>query len=172
MSGLDYVGKPVLRKDGPLPVNFPDQEFITCMAMSANGDLWLGTRDHGVYRLSSDIWSQFSINQADQLNLNPDGSAYYQEGTDMLPLNGKFLQHYRQVDGLPDDTVNAIAIAPNGGVWIGTNRGAGRFMNGSWGNFGLGSGLGTQKVQALAVAPDGSLWFGTSLGGLAHFTTP
>jgi ligand-binding sensor domain-containing protein len=155
-----------------LPVKFPDQEFITCMAMSANDDLWLGTRGHGVYRVSGDIWSQFSINQADQLNLNPDGSAFYQEGTDLLPLNGKFLQHYRQVDGLPDDTVNTLAIAPNGAVWVGTDRGAGRFMNGSWQNFGLGSGLGAQKVQALAVAPDGSLWFGTALGGLAHFSGP
>jgi ligand-binding sensor domain-containing protein len=153
-----------------LPVNFPDQEFITCMSMSASGDLWLGTRGHGVYRLSGDIWSQFSINQADQLNLNPDGSAYYQEGTDLYPLNGKFLLHYRQVDGLPDDTVNALAIAPNGAVWIGTDQGAGRFMDGSWQRFGLGSGLGLQKVQAVAIAPDGSAWFGMALGGLAHFT--
>jgi ligand-binding sensor domain-containing protein len=155
-----------------LPVNFPDQEFITRLAASASGDLWLGTRGHGVYRLSSDIWSQFSINQADQLNLNPDGSAYYQAGTDLLPLNGKFLQHYRQVDGLPDDTVNAIAIAPNGAVWIGTDQGAGRFANGSWQSFGLGSGLGAQKVQALAIAPDGSVWFGTALGGLARYSAP
>jgi ligand-binding sensor domain-containing protein len=177
-SGLDgstwfLTPKGILRfaENRWLSVNFPDQEFITCMAMSANSDLWLGTRGHGLYRLSNKVWSQFATNQADHLGLNPDGSAFYLEGTDLLPLNGKFLLHYRQVDGLPDDTVNAIAIAPNGAVWIATDRGAGRFMDGSWGSFGLGSGLGTQKIQALAVAPDGSLWFGAALGGLAHFTT-
>jgi ligand-binding sensor domain-containing protein len=155
-----------------LPVNFPDQEFITCLAEAASGDLWLGTRLHGVYRLSGEIWSQFSIGQADQLNLNPDGSAYYQNGTDLLPLNGKFLQHYRQADGLPDDTVNALAIAPNEVVWAGTDHGAGRFADGSWQSFGLGSGLGEQKVQAVAVAPDGAIWFGSTLGGLARFSAP
>ncbi len=155
-----------------LPVNFPDQEFITCLAVSASGDLWLGTRLHGAYRLSGDIWSQFSTGQADQLNLNPDGSAYYQSGTDLLPLNGKFLQHFRQVDGLPDDTVNALAFAPDGAVWVGTDQGAGRFIDGGWQSFGLESGLGTQKVQALAVAPDGTVWFGTALEGLARFSAP
>jgi ligand-binding sensor domain-containing protein len=152
-----------------LAVNFPDQEFITCLAEAPSGDLWLGTRLHGIYRLSGDIWNQFSINQADQLNLNPDGSAYYQNGTDLMPLNGKFLQHYRQADGLPDDTVNALAIASNGVVWVGTDHGAGRFVSGSWQSFGLGSGMGSQKVQVLAIAPDGSAWFGTALGGLARY---
>jgi ligand-binding sensor domain-containing protein len=155
-----------------LPVNFPDQEFITCLAMAANGDLWLGTRLHGVYRLSGDIWSQFFTSQADRLNLNPDGSAYYQSGTDLLPLNGKFLQHYRQADGLPNDTVNALAIAPDRAVWVATDHGAGRFMDGGWQSFGLGSGLGTQKVRAVAVTPDGRVWFGTALGGVTRFSAP
>jgi ligand-binding sensor domain-containing protein len=173
-SAWFLTAKGILRFDSSrwLPVNFPDQEFITNLLATPSGDLWLGTRLHGVYRLSGDIWSQFSTVQADQLNLNPDGSAYYQSGTDLLPLNGKFLQHYRQADGLPDDTVNALAIDPNGAVWAGTNRGAGRFADGSWQGFGLGSGLGAQKVQALAVAPDGSVWFGAALGGLAHYLTP
>jgi ligand-binding sensor domain-containing protein len=155
-----------------LPVSFPDQEFITCLAVSPSGDLWLGARLHGAYRLSGEIWSQFSISQADQLTLNPDGSAYYQASTDQLPLNGKFLQHYRQADGLPDDTVNALAFSPGGAVWAATDLGAGRFMNGGWQSFGLGSGLGAQKVQALAVAPDGTVWFGTALGGLARYSSP
>jgi ligand-binding sensor domain-containing protein len=155
-----------------LPVNFPDQEYITCLAVAANSDLWLGTRDHGVYRLNAEIWDQFSTTQADKLTLNPDGSAYYLSGTDLLPLNGKFLQHYRQVDGLQDDTVNALAIAPNGAIWAGTDNGAGRFKDGAWQSFGLGSGLGAQKVRALAVAPDGTVWFGLSLGGIARYLPP
>ena len=166
--------KGVVRFDNSrwLPVNFPDQEYITCLAVAANGDLWLGTRGHGAYRLSAEIWGQFSTTQADTVTLNPDGSAYYQSGTDLLPLNGKFLQHYRQVDGLPDDTVNALAIAPDGAVWAGTDKGAGRFQEGAWQSFGLGSGLGAQKVQALAVAPDGAVWFGLILGGIARYLPP
>jgi len=76
---------------------------------------------------------------------------------------------WTQEDGLPQDTVRAIAQTPDGYLWIGTEEGLASFDGYDFTAFNRRSGvLPNDSVAALAVARDGTLWAGTP-GGLVSF---
>lgn len=64
-------------------------------------------------------------------------------------------------DGLIDNKVRAISIAPDGTVWAGTDSGLVRFDGETWAIYDTHTGLGDNRVTALDFAPDGTLWIGT-----------
>ena len=72
-------------------------------------------------------------------------------------------------DGLPQDTVYALAQAADGCLWIGSEGGVARFDGAAFTAFRRGTtpGLASDSVTALAAAPDGSVWAGTFGGGLS-----
>jgi ligand-binding sensor domain-containing protein/AraC-like DNA-binding protein len=73
-------------------------------------------------------------------------------------------------DGLPQDTVYALAQAADGCLWIGSEGGAARFDGAAFTAFRRGTtpGLASDSVTALAAGPDGSVWAGTFGGGLCQ----
>ena len=76
---------------------------------------------------------------------------------------------WTQEDGLPQDTVRAIAQTPDGYLWIGTEEGLASFDGYDFTTFNRRGGiLPNDSVAALAVARDGTLWAGTP-GGLVSF---
>src|ERR1039458_3197202 len=76
---------------------------------------------------------------------------------------------WTQEDGLPQDTVRAIAQTPDGYLWIGTEEGLASFDGYDFTAFNRRGGiLPNDTVAALAVARDGTLWAGTP-GGLVSF---
>jgi len=76
---------------------------------------------------------------------------------------------WNQQDGLPQDTIRAIAQGKDGYLWLGTDEGLARFDGYDFTVFTKANGdLPTNSVQTLATASDGSLWIGTS-AGLVHY---
>ena len=73
-------------------------------------------------------------------------------------------------DGLPQDTVYALAQAADGCLWIGSEGGVARFDGAAFTAFRRGTtpGLASDSVTALAAGPDGSVWAGTFGGGLSR----
>lgn len=70
---------------------------------------------------------------------------------------------------MPNNTVKAIAVAPNADVWVGTEFGLCRYDNVAWQVFQTGSsGLPDNDIRALAVDDSGTVWIGT-LSGLAAY---
>ena len=74
--------------------------------------------------------------------------------------------------GLPHETVNAIAQTRDGYVWVGTYEGLARFDGVRFVTFGPGltRGLEHDGIRALAVDSEGSLWAGTNGGGISRLT--
>ncbi len=58
----------------------------------------------------------------------------------------------------------ALAVAPNGNLWVGTNHGAARFDGYGWTTFTAADGLVDNRIETVAVAPDGAVWVGTWQG--------
>jgi ligand-binding sensor domain-containing protein len=63
--------------------------------------------------------------------------------------------------GLESGRVRALAVAPDGAVWVGTEGGAARYRDGAWQPFVRE--LPSPLVQAIAVTP-GAVWLGTGSG--------
>ncbi|MBC7265210.1 MAG: hypothetical protein H5T64_12775 [Chloroflexi bacterium] len=67
--------------------------------------------------------------------------------------------------GLPSNTVRALAVGREGGVWVGTERGAAHFQDGDWVVYSTAnSGLVNDNVRAVAMDSAGRVWFGTDGG--------
>jgi signal transduction histidine kinase/ligand-binding sensor domain-containing protein len=72
---------------------------------------------------------------------------------------------WTQEQGLPQDTIRAIAQTPDGYLWLGTDEGLVRFDGYEFVSFDREKGnLPGNSITALAAAADGSLWIGTSNG--------
>ena len=67
-------------------------------------------------------------------------------------------------DGLPDDDIRALFVDPDGVLWIGTNRGLGRFDGAQLSAYTTADGLVHDSVRSLHGDHRGALWIGTEAG--------
>lgn len=86
-------------------------------------------------------------------------------------FNGYSRRVWNAQDGLPDQSIQALAQTPDGYLWIGTDSGLLRFDGERFTNFGqdVDPGSGKHAVHCLLTSRDGSLWIGTEGGGLLRF---
>src|ERR1035441_919471 len=70
---------------------------------------------------------------------------------------------WRVSDGLPEDTVQALAESKDGLLWIGTTGGLARFDGAHIQLYGPGmaQALSVNSIFCLTLGKDGSLWAGT-----------
>lgn len=82
--------------------------------------------------------------------------------------------HWNSRNGLPNDTVQAIAQTPDGFLWVGTQTGLVRFDGLRFVTFDAPGvpALGGASIQALLVASDGTLWIGTADGLVVRHRAP
>jgi signal transduction histidine kinase/ligand-binding sensor domain-containing protein/DNA-binding response OmpR family regulator/HPt (histidine-containing phosphotransfer) domain-containing protein len=87
---------------------------------------------------------------------------------EVRPLSHATLDAWEARQGLPQNTVQAIAQTPDGYLWIGTQEGLVRFDGTQFSLFDRRSTpeLTTNSVVALLADLDGTLWIGTNGGGL------
>ncbi len=77
---------------------------------------------------------------------------------------------FTDAEGLPQNSVYAVALARDGALWAGTlSAGASRIRNGAVETFTTASGLASNTITSIAEGLDGTLWFGTP-GGLSGFS--
>src|SRR5258708_15123827 len=88
----------------------------------------------------------------------------------LIPPPGFTVDQWTTVNGLPQNSVNAIAQTPDGYVWVGTFGGLARFdgLRFSVAERVDDAGHHADRVLSLAVAPDSSLWIGTENGLLQY----
>ena len=152
-------------------------------------------RCYGVSRFDptlpeSEAWSTYSeedglaFDRVNDIDVAPDGALWFAT----IPLSweeedigkggvsrfdGTTWTTYTTTHGLASNWVNAVAAAPDGTLWFGTDSGLSRFdptspEAGAWTTYTVADGLAGNKITALAVAPDGALWVGTT-SGLSRF---
>ncbi len=94
-------------------------------------------------------------------------------GAPAAPLHKSLTQYSRalwtQQQGLPQDTVHAIAQTSDGYLWLGTDDGLARFDGYEFVTFTKEhDDLPADSITSLAAGKDGSLWIGTQ-NGLARY---
>jgi PAS domain S-box-containing protein len=85
-----------------------------------------------------------------------------------LPMSQYVVDAWRDSDGLPVDTVAAIAQTPDGYLWLATEHGLARFDGIRFVVFNTKTtpSLRSEDIFALTVSHDGTLWIGTRGGGV------
>jgi len=79
------------------------------------------------------------------------------------------VKSWRTADGLPQNSVEALAHTPDGYLWVGTKGGLARFDGVRFTNYGLADGLKGLTITALLEDGRAGLWIGTLGGGLSHW---
>jgi signal transduction histidine kinase/ligand-binding sensor domain-containing protein len=75
------------------------------------------------------------------------------------------ISHWTQEQGLPQNTIGAIAQTADGYLWLGTDEGLARFDGYEFVVFSRDTGkLPSNSILALVAGPDGALWIGTPSG--------
>jgi signal transduction histidine kinase/ligand-binding sensor domain-containing protein len=139
------------------------------------GILWIGTIDHGLFRMQKQSIKTYT---AEQGLADRDTYAIYQDHANAVWIgawhsgvsrfaNGKFT-NYTMADGLPGDLVTALFEDREGRFWVGTHKGLTVFENGRLRPVANPSFVRDDVVQAIAQGRDGTLWFGTR-DGLVRF---
>lgn len=73
---------------------------------------------------------------------------------------------FRDTQGLPQNTVHAIALDTRGRLWIGTQDGAAYYDGRQWHTVDMPCRPRSNFIRTILAASDGSLWFGSLAGAL------
>jgi len=139
-------------------------------------NVWAGTRGEGLFQLQN---GEFQTapgtgplgTQIFALYEDPAGHLWAGTQNGLAAWDGQIWKLATTRDGLPENTVRAIAADPSGCLWIGTeSQGLARFKDGIFTVFPMGdNGPPGNDISTLLVDRDGVLWVGTSGHGLAKF---
>lgn len=76
-------------------------------------------------------------------------------------------RHFTTFDGLPSESVTALAQTPEGLLWVGTKDGLALYDGRSFRTIAFPDSVATPKVKSLRVGPDGAVWVGLHYGAVA-----
>lgn len=153
------------------------QQTINTIRQDRQKNIWLGTRDYGVYRLSIDNKIEHydmndglpdnSVNSIFQDNENNMWFGTY--GGGLARLSTSNVLNWKAQNGMPNPNVYAIADDKKGCLWFGTNgNGASRLCGDEMTHFTRNDGLPHNKILSVLIDNKGSPWFGT-LQGISHY---
>ena len=94
-----------------------------------------------------------------------------QQTRKLIPPPEFTVDQWTTVNGLPQNSVNAIAQTPDGYIWVGTFGGLARFDAQRFNTVERvdSTGRHVDRITCLAVAPDSALWIGTEDGLLRYY---
>ncbi len=89
---------------------------------------------------------------------------------DVIPLQDYFVESWTTKDGLPHNSINAIAQTPEGYLWFGTWEGIARYNGREFRFFERGekTGLPDSGIQTFSLESDGHMLVAGARGGLAE----
>ncbi|MGL2993738.1 ligand-binding sensor domain-containing protein [Flavobacterium sp. TSSA_36] len=78
-------------------------------------------------------------------------------------------KNYTTADGLPNNAVRSLFLDKNDDLWIGTENGVSRFLNGTFQNIFESDGLGHNSCWDITQDINGNMWFASYGGGVSKF---
>ncbi len=152
------------------------KQTVNTILLDNNGNLWLGTRDFGVYKFDENLNHQHfdmsdglpdnSINSIFQDN---EGNIWFGTyGGGLSRLSTSKVLNWKTEAHLTNPNVYSIADDEIGCIWIGTNgNGVSSLCDGAMTYYSRDDGLPHNKVLSTLIDNNGTPWFGT-LQGLSH----
>jgi diguanylate cyclase (GGDEF)-like protein len=151
-------------------------QWIRCLAHDRDGNLWIGTRGRGIFRLREgrldplDATGGLPNDLVRQIYEDRDGALWVATAGGLARLTDGPVTTWTLPQGLPSRFVWAVHEDARGTLWIGTSGGGvarllpdGRVAPPPFADPGL---IGVE-IRAFLTARDGTLWIGTGGNGLA-----
>ncbi|MBT4482079.1 MAG: hypothetical protein HOC71_00200, partial [Candidatus Latescibacteria bacterium] len=164
-------------EDG-LPSNDVDD-----VAIAPDGSIWAGTYMDGLAVYDGETWKPIEhpcegviIDGIARVGIKsiefaPDGCAWVgTAGEGLCRYDGENWTVFRKEDGLLDNYIYSIAIAPDGKIWYSTDSGVGCYDGEAFTNFTTADGLASNDVRTITVDADGVVWAGT-VSGLSRYVS-
>jgi len=166
----------------------PGDDNIYALACDKSGRIWAGTLNHGVAVFNGRKWGSYPPPDGPlgcrvfALAVNPiSGGVWMATEAGLARYEQKQWTYYTHADGLPSDKATALAFAPNGTLYVGTECdgiaiGSLHDDYKTWRTVPgpasppaalRGVGLPSALINCLDVTPDDEAWAGTT-AGLAH----
>jgi diguanylate cyclase (GGDEF)-like protein len=149
---------------------------VGAMAQTPDGDVWLGTREHGLFRVHRGRVARLALENGlpslavYALEPGPAGALWVgtRGGGLALLRDGKVERRWTRADGLPDDRVTMLHVARDGSLWAATAGGLFHVAGDRHETIELSPRR--PRVAALWIHEDerGDLWVGTEGLGLAR----
>ena len=171
--GSDTTGLHVLRQQKfqtlPSVLGHP----ITAIAQTADGTIWLGSKDEGLFGYENGQTRHLSTKDgllSDvilTLAADQDGSLWIGTPDGLNHLGGKRIESYTSADGLPDDFIRSLFVDHDGSLWVGTRRGLAHRQGAHVTVLSRADGLKSDLIGAMLRSSSNDLWVGT-LDGLVR----
>lgn len=146
----------------PLNIPLPDCAFSAFLERQ-NGDLWLGG-DRGVVWRHDNAWQTYSNKDAPHAVVSfieiPEGKVWCATLDSIWEFNDPTWSPIHT--GF--DQIGSVARTRDGNVWVASNGGLHRFVQGAWVENSLEEGLPSTIVRQVYQDPHGRLWVGTARG--------
>jgi ligand-binding sensor domain-containing protein/signal transduction histidine kinase len=142
--------------------------LIISMVQTADGKIWIGSREQGLYSFDGGRSSDFTRELPDKkINslLTTDGRDLW-IGTDhgLARWTGNDIAHSGVVETLGDSQVLAMIRDRDSNVWVATSKGLVRVNPSGISSFDSSEKQSNEPVTALYEDREGSLWVGTASG--------
>ncbi len=143
------------------------QNTIQTITQTRDGYIWIGTQEglarfNGVSFLLFDRENtpQFKSNDIRTLRGGHDGALWIGTSFGLVKYHSGKFESFTRTEGLPDNTVNALAEDQSGTIWIGTGNGLARYANNSL----VAVPAINANISTLLTDASGVLWLGTGTG--------
>ncbi|MEO6154667.1 MAG: two-component regulator propeller domain-containing protein [Thermomonas sp.] len=181
LARYDGVGMRVWRYDPANPAGLPGNN-IQALMVDADDRIWAAVEGAGISVLDAQRRTFVHYNRSTHPQVGSDDTwAFAHQGTAvwfgtydgglyrLRPDGGMsgFRHDADAADGLPSDTIIALAVDAGGTLWIGTDKGLAVLQEGHIQSVHLPGTDAPPLVYSLSVSSDG-LWVGTSKGVWRH----
>ena len=195
INAIDYNDKLYIgKKNEVLTYNEGTQRFetfyrlpekntvLSCLHTDHENNLWMGTNNTGVYRLSKDRKLSRPIEQGTISSIYEDSFANlwigsWQTGLYRITPDGKitnFKNDPKNPNSLSSDFVRTCSEDNAGNIWIGTFNGLNRYdrASGDFRRYNASNRPGSlthSSIWCIVKDEQGTLWLGTYFGGVNYF---
>jgi signal transduction histidine kinase/ligand-binding sensor domain-containing protein len=154
--------------------SIPPFNTITSMAITAGGQIWIGTSS-GILRLDHDEQRWFTSRDGLAndcvycLNNGSDGALWAGTKDGFSRLRSEGIESFRANDGLSQSSVFTVMEDHEGSLWVGTKHGLNQFSDRRAIPFTISEGLSSNKTGAIMQDSEGNILVGTKDAGLSRF---
>ncbi len=139
---------------------------ITALCEDAEGYLWVGTQQEGLFQIKQGFVRHFTRAQGllddgiTSLAAGTEGRVWIGTKSGLNLVVGQDMRSFTMMDGLPDDFVSNVHVARSGAVWITTRAGMCRFLEGKLASYELQTESQGRSPEYLGAYEDrrGNLW--------------